>query len=65
MPYNQMPVYARDHATYIKQMHEWHMKMHHYHDQLRAYHMDQVTHYHKMMGEKVKVAEISKDDNVA
>jgi hypothetical protein len=50
MPHQQMPVYTHDHAAYIRQMHDWHMKMHHYHNQLRAYHLERAKHFHGLMG---------------
>jgi hypothetical protein len=46
----QMPMYTHDHATYLRQMHEWHMRMHHYHDQLRNYHLERARHFHGLMG---------------
>ncbi|NHN30345.1 hypothetical protein G9U52_10920 [Paenibacillus sp. S3N08] len=48
--HQQMPMYTQDHATYWKQMHDWHMKMHHYHDQLRAFHLERAKHFQGLMG---------------
>jgi hypothetical protein len=54
-----MPKYAQDHATYCKQMYDWHMKMHIYQEQLKAYHMEQAKYFQKLMGERASTSESS------
>jgi hypothetical protein len=48
--HHAMPMYTLDHANYIRQMHDWHMKMSHYHEQLKAHHLERAKHFHGLMG---------------
>ncbi|MED0680857.1 hypothetical protein P4S83_08510 [Aneurinibacillus thermoaerophilus] len=46
--YPAMPMYSHDHATYCRQMYEWHTKMAQYHDQKKAYHMERAKQFQQL-----------------
>lgn len=54
-----MPVYTQDHATYCRQMYDWHMKMHHYQEQLRGYHLERAKYFQGLVEEREKPAKSS------
>ncbi|MCY9664458.1 hypothetical protein M5X11_05745 [Paenibacillus alginolyticus] len=56
-----MPIYNQDHATYILQMYEWHIKMVQYNEQLRAYHLERAKYFQKLVEERSKSSELSKE----
>jgi hypothetical protein len=60
-----MPLYNQDHATYCRQMYEWHMKMHHYQDQLRCFHLERAKHFQGLAEEKEEVSKKSNDGPAA
>lgn len=60
-----MPMYTQDHATYIRQMHEWHNQMAHYHEQHRNFHTERARHYQQLMGGHVVPFERPKDSAIS
>ncbi|MCY9681675.1 hypothetical protein P4H26_22305, partial [Paenibacillus larvae] len=60
-----MPMYSYDHGEYFRQMYEWHMKMQHYQEQLRNYHISRAEQFQKMLREREKTVETSKDGPAA
>jgi hypothetical protein len=48
--HHALPMYSHDHAVYIRQMHEWHMKTVQYHEQLKVYHSEKAKQFQDLMG---------------
>ncbi|MFF3926486.1 hypothetical protein [Paenibacillus lactis] len=49
-------MFTHDHAVYVRQMHDWHMKMAQYHDQLRAFHLERAKQFQKLAEERAKTS---------
>ncbi|MCC0567474.1 hypothetical protein HN020_19430 [Brevibacillus borstelensis] len=60
-----MPMFTHDHAAYVRQMYDWHMKMAQYHEQLRAFHLERAKQLQKLAEERAKTSEISSDTSAA
>ncbi|MEI4908287.1 hypothetical protein ACTHSJ_32415 [Paenibacillus cellulositrophicus] len=60
-----MPMYTQDHATYYRQMYEWHMKMQHYQEQLRSFHLERAKYFQAMAEEREKEASTKSNDGPA
>lgn len=58
-----MPMYTQDHATYCRQMYDWHMQMVKYQDQKRTYHLERANHYQQFIGGNV--VPLKRPDGVA
>ncbi|ERI07313.1 MULTISPECIES: hypothetical protein [Paenibacillaceae] len=61
----EMPMYTHDHAAYVRQMYDWHVKMAQYQDQLRAFHLERAKQFQKMAEERAKTSEIPSGTSAA